>query len=170
MADAAPAGAANRLACPPMHFKDLDRGELIALIGGVLLGVSLFVHWFALGNSHATLASCKGPHTGCTGWQGLPIVRYVLLVAAAAPVILAYIILRGHALSWPRGELTAVTALTALDDHPVRGRTGQARPATRRDQPQPRLVPGPGGRDTHPHRFHLAHPGKRRGAKPPGVL
>jgi hypothetical protein len=97
-----------------MHFKDLDRGELIALIGGVLLGISLFMHWYALGNVHATLASCKGPHSGCTGWQGLPIVRYPLLVAAAAPVILAYIILRGHALSWPRGELTAVTALIAL--------------------------------------------------------
>ena len=97
-----------------MHFKDLDRGELIALIGGVLLGVSLFLHWFMLGNQHTTLAVCKGPNTGCTGWQGLPVVRYVLLVTAAAPVILAYIVVRGHALSWPRGELTAVTALTSL--------------------------------------------------------
>ena len=38
----------------------------------------------------------------------------MLLVAAVAPLILAYIIVRGHALSWPRGELTAVTALVAL--------------------------------------------------------
>jgi hypothetical protein len=29
-------------------------------------------------------------------------------------VILAWIIVRGHAVSWPRGELTAVTALAAL--------------------------------------------------------
>ena len=29
-------------------------------------------------------------------------------------MILAYIIVRGHALSWPRGELTAVVALVAL--------------------------------------------------------
>ena len=42
------------------------------------------------------------------------ILRFVLLVAAVAPVILAYIIVRGHALSWPRGELTAVIALVAL--------------------------------------------------------
>ena len=97
-----------------MHFEDLDRGELIALIGGALLGVSLFLHWFALGNANAMLASCRGPNTGCTGWQGLPVLRWVLLVAAAAPIILAYIILRGHALSWPRGELTAVTSLVAL--------------------------------------------------------
>ena len=97
-----------------MHFKDLDRGELIALIGGALLGVSLFLHWFALGNSNAVLATCKGPNSGCTGWQGMPIVRWPLLITAAAPIILAYIIVRGHALSWPRGELTAVTALMAL--------------------------------------------------------
>ena len=38
----------------------------------------------------------------------------MLLLAAIAPAILAYIIIRGHALSWPRGELTAVVALAAL--------------------------------------------------------
>jgi CDP-diglyceride synthetase len=41
-------------------------------------------------------------------------VRFLLLLAAVAPAILAWIILRGHALSWPRGELTAVIALAAL--------------------------------------------------------
>ena len=38
----------------------------------------------------------------------------LLLIAAVAPLILAWIIVRGHALSWPRGELTAVVALVAL--------------------------------------------------------
>jgi uncharacterized membrane protein len=42
------------------------------------------------------------------------VLRFLLLLAALAPAILAYIIVRGHALSWPRGELTAVTALAAL--------------------------------------------------------
>jgi hypothetical protein len=97
-----------------MHFEELDRGELIAVIGGILLGISLFLYWFGLGNAHATLSSCKGPHTGCTGWEALPVVRFLLLAAAVAPLILAWIIVRGHALSWPRGELTAVTALVAL--------------------------------------------------------
>ena len=41
-------------------------------------------------------------------------IKFLLLAAAVAPAILAYIIVRGHALSWPRGELTAVTALVAL--------------------------------------------------------
>jgi hypothetical protein len=97
-----------------MNVKALDRGELVAIAGGILLGVSLFLDWYSLGNRHAVLASCHGPRTTCTGWAALTILRFILLLAAVAPVILAYIIVRGHALSWPRGELTAVTALVAL--------------------------------------------------------
>ena len=40
--------------------------------------------------------------------------RILLLLAAIAPLVLAYIIARDHALSWPRGELTAVIAIAAL--------------------------------------------------------
>jgi hypothetical protein len=97
-----------------MDFKVLSRGELLAAIGGILLGISLFLNWYTLGNHNATLGSCRGPHTTCTGWAALSIVRYLLLLAAVAPAILDYILIRGHALSWPRGELTAVTALVAL--------------------------------------------------------
>jgi hypothetical protein len=93
-----------------MDFKQLDRGELIAVLGGVLLGISLFLSWYTLGNVHAVLNDCRGPNTSCSGWGSLTILRFLLLIAAVAPAILAYIIIRGHALSWPRGEVTAVTA------------------------------------------------------------
>ena len=97
-----------------MDFKALDRGEFLACIGGIALGVSLFVSWYSLGNANAVLNGCRGPNTTCTGWASLSFIRYLLLLAAVAPAILAYVIVRGHALSWPRGELTAVTALVAL--------------------------------------------------------
>ena len=97
-----------------MHFKDLSRGELVATVGGILLGISLFLSWYTLGNHNAVLGTCHGPHVNCTGWASLSAIRYLLLIAAVAPAILAYIIIRGHALSWPRGELTAVVALVAL--------------------------------------------------------
>jgi hypothetical protein len=97
-----------------MDFKQLDRGELIATVGGLVLGISLFLAWYSLGNSHAELNSCRGPHSSCTGWEALSVLRFLLLLAALAPAILTWIIVRGHALSWPRGELTAVTALAAL--------------------------------------------------------
>jgi hypothetical protein len=97
-----------------VDFKQLDRGELLAVVGGVLLGLSLFLKWYSLGDRFSVLNACKGPNSSCTGWGALSGLRYLLLLAAIAPLILAYIIVRGHALSWPRGELTAVTALAAL--------------------------------------------------------
>jgi hypothetical protein len=104
-----------------VDVKRIDRGELIAAAGGILLGISLFLPWFSLGNANAVLNSCHGPNSTCTGWESLTILRYLLLVAAVAPAILAWIIIRGHALSWPRGELTAVIALTALTFTVFRG-------------------------------------------------
>lgn len=97
-----------------MDFKKLDSGEMLAVVGGVLLGISVFLAWYSLGNRFAVLNSCRGPNTSCTAWSSLSVIRVLLLVTAVAPAILAWIIIRGHALSWPRGELTAVTALTAL--------------------------------------------------------
>lgn len=97
-----------------MDFKALDRGEFLAIIGGILLAASLFLSWYSLGNANAVLNGCHGPNSSCSGWSSLSLIRFVLLVAAVAPSILAYIVVRGHALSWPRGELTAVTALVAL--------------------------------------------------------
>jgi hypothetical protein len=97
-----------------VHPKSLRPGEIIAIIGGALLGISLFLDWYSLGNQNAILGPCHGPHSTCTGWSALTLWRFVFLLAAVAPIILAWIILRGHALSWPRGELTAVVALVAL--------------------------------------------------------
>lgn len=98
----------------PIDLSQLDRGEVIAVAGGALLAISVFLAWFTLGNAHASLNSCRGPHSSCTAWQAMTILRFLLLAAAVAPIILAWIIIRGHALSWPRGEMTAVVAIAAL--------------------------------------------------------
>jgi hypothetical protein len=97
-----------------MDISRLDRGELIAMVGGAVLALSIFLEWYTLGNANAILSSCRGPNGSCTGINSLGVLGYLLLLASIAPLILAYIIIRGHALSWPRGELTAVIALTAL--------------------------------------------------------
>ena len=47
-----------------MDFRRLDRGELIAVAGGILLGVSLFLAWYTLGNANAVLNDCQGPERG----------------------------------------------------------------------------------------------------------
>jgi hypothetical protein len=97
-----------------MDLKALNRGEIISMCGGILLAISIFLAWFSLGNEFARLNSCQGPHTSCSGWNGLSAFRYLFLLAAAAPVILAWVIARGHALAWPRGELTAVVAVITI--------------------------------------------------------
>jgi hypothetical protein len=97
-----------------MQLNQLNRGELIAIVGGILIGISLVLPWYTLGNSNAILNGCKGAGHSCTGWASLSVLRFLLVLAAVAPAVLAYVIIRGHALSWPRGELTAVIALAAL--------------------------------------------------------
>jgi hypothetical protein len=50
----------------------------------------------------------------CTGFETFPIMRWALILAALAPIILAYIIARGHKTSYPPGELTMIAGFTAL--------------------------------------------------------
>jgi hypothetical protein len=97
-----------------VDLKALNRGELISIAGGVLLAVSLFLAWYSLGNRFAQLNACHGPDSTCTGWQSLLVMRFLLLATAVAPLILAWIVVRGHALAWPRGEVTAVVGVVAL--------------------------------------------------------
>lgn len=97
-----------------MDVRALTRGELIAVVGGILLAISLFLAWYSLGNQYTQLNACHGPNQACTGWQSLTVMRYVLLAGGVAPVILAWVIIRGHALAWPRGELTAVVGVVAF--------------------------------------------------------
>jgi hypothetical protein len=104
-----------------MHFGNLRRGELIAIVGGAILGVAVFLAWYKLGNQFAHIDQNRGVGKHVPAWDALKIIRYMLLAAAVAPLILAYIIVRDHALSWPRGELTAVVAITALTIVLVRG-------------------------------------------------
>jgi hypothetical protein len=104
-----------------MHFRQLDRGELVAVLGGAILGVSVFLAWFTLGDKYTILGSCRGPNTSCSAWRSLMLIRYLLLIAAIAPAVLAWIVLRGHALSWPRGEMTAIIAIAALTFTVFRG-------------------------------------------------
>ena len=104
-----------------MDFTQLDRGELIAVLGGAILGLSVFLAWYTLGDQYTMLGNCRGPGSSCTAWNSLLILRFLLLIAAIAPAVLAWIILRGHALSWPRGEMTAIIAIAALTFTVFRG-------------------------------------------------
>jgi uncharacterized membrane protein len=87
--------------------------ELVAMAGGLLLGVAIFAPWYAAVSPLATIAGNRGIGE-YSGWEIHQILRWLLLLAAIAPFILAYIILRDHELTWARGELTAVVSIAAV--------------------------------------------------------
>jgi hypothetical protein len=90
----------------------LSRSEWIAVAGGLLLILAVFLPWY--GTSDNPNAVIDGGRGDFSAWQVHPILRWLLLAAALAPLILAWIVLREHELSWPRGEMTAVVGIAAL--------------------------------------------------------
>jgi hypothetical protein len=95
-----------------MDIGRVQRGERIAIYGGILLAVGLFLSWYHL-ELNGVAGGTRGP-ADLSGWEAHPTMRWFLLAAAVAPLILAWIIARDHALSWPRGQLTSVVAIAAF--------------------------------------------------------
>jgi hypothetical protein len=105
-----------------LDTRRLDRSEIVGMVAAAILVLSLFLPWFSLttdpdvvqrGNDEGSWV-CGVGEDSCSAWDTFPILRWLLLAAASAPFILAWIVIRGHALSWPRGELTAIVGLTAF--------------------------------------------------------
>jgi hypothetical protein len=96
-----------------MDFGRLGRGELVAAVGGLLLAACLFAPWYKTdpGNPNAQIDGARG---SLNGWEVHPLLRWLLLAAAIAPLILIWIVIRDHELSWARGEMTAVAAIAAF--------------------------------------------------------
>lgn len=98
-----------------MNLSKLDRGEVVAIVGGVLLAIGIFLAWYGTSSGPDVVDSNIDGRTGSlSAWQVHPILRWLLLAAAAAPLILAWIIVREHKLSWPRGQMTMVVAIAAF--------------------------------------------------------
>ena len=110
-----------------MDFSRLNTTRVI--VGGaasILLIVSLlFLPWYSVdldvpqrveGTNafNADSFICGTGEDSCTGWETFPILRWLLLLAALAPLILAWILVRGHKLSWAPGEMTMVAGFAAF--------------------------------------------------------
>jgi hypothetical protein len=96
-----------------MDVRRITFSEIIAAVGGVLLALSVFVKWYEARpeNANANINGMKGV---VSAWDAHAILRYVFLLAALAPIVLLYIVVRDHELSWPRGEMTAVIGIVAF--------------------------------------------------------
>jgi uncharacterized membrane protein YraQ (UPF0718 family) len=91
----------------------LTRYELIAVLGGVLLAGAIFAPWYDVVSRLASIDDYAGVGAH-SAWDVHSILRWILLVIAIAPFVLAYVIARDHQLSWARGELTSVLAIVAV--------------------------------------------------------
>jgi hypothetical protein len=96
-----------------VHFDKLQRGEIIACAGGFLLAIAVFLPWYSTDSGNAN-SVINNRHGDFSAWDAHTVSRFLFLLAAAAPFILAWIVVREHQLSWPRGELTAISGITSL--------------------------------------------------------
>ena len=96
-----------------MDVRRITISEILAAVGGALLAFSVFLPWYSTNpkNPNANIAQMKGD---IAAWDAHAILRYLLLAAALAPIVLLYIVIRDHELSWPRGEMTAVIGIIAF--------------------------------------------------------
>jgi hypothetical protein len=104
-----------------MELSRLDRNRTIAgAVASVALVVSiLFLPWYSLDTDVVRDQVeddwiCGIGDTSCTGFETFPILRWLLLLAALAPAILGYILIRGHKLSYPPGEMTMTAGIAAF--------------------------------------------------------
>jgi hypothetical protein len=96
-----------------VDFSKLKRGEVVAVVGGLLLIFGVFYKWYESVSDLAVIGGRTGQGT-YSAWDVHSLMRWLLIAAAVAPIILAYIIARDHQLSWPRGQLTSVVAIAAI--------------------------------------------------------
>jgi hypothetical protein len=118
---------------PGFDIMRIKPSELIGFAGVAILAFALFfLDWFSSSCPSAAAAKASQGPGGCnpnskigladgtiqygsfTGWETYTIVRWLLLAACIAPFILAYIIVRGHALSWRPGEVTMIVGMVAV--------------------------------------------------------
>jgi hypothetical protein len=105
-----------------MDFSRLDRNRvLLGGIGSIVVIISLlFLPWYSLshlaGNARASQDAwiCGSGDYSCTGFDTFPLMRWFLLAGALAPLILGWILVRGHKLSWAPGELTMVVGFIMI--------------------------------------------------------
>ncbi len=103
-----------------MELSNLDRNRTIAgaIAAMALIGSLFFLPWFELtdtaGARRAGRWVCGVDDFSCTGWETFGILRYLLILAALAPAILGYILIRGHKLSYPPGEMTMIAGFAAF--------------------------------------------------------
>lgn len=101
-----------------MDFSRLERTDAVGALSSLLLVVSLFLPWFSLGQvaqrEEGGYWVCGTGDTSCTGFETFPILRWLLIAAAVAPLILAYLIVTAERTAYPTGEFTMTVGFAVI--------------------------------------------------------
>ena len=94
----------------------LTPAEFGGMASALVLAGSLFLPWFGTSDNpnSAVESAGVGPGETATAWDTFGTLRYLLLAAAIAPFLLAWIVARGHKLAWAPGEVTMIVGITAF--------------------------------------------------------
>lgn len=108
-------GAESRRDGAYLDTSRLTPGEYLGMGAALLLFASLFLPWFTTSseNPNSRLAGASGGD-GVNAWQVFDTLDWLLVAACSAPFILAWIVARGHALTWKPGEVTMVVGIVAF--------------------------------------------------------
>ena len=96
-----------------MDLARLQRGEYIGFAGVGILLASLFLPWFET-NPDNTNARINGETGEFNAFDTYGSLDWLLVAACLAPFILAWIVVRGHKLTWRPGEITMIVGMTAF--------------------------------------------------------
>jgi hypothetical protein len=102
-----------------LDFSRLSRYELVGLLSSALLVISLFLPWYELGGSREIRVRndywvCGEGNFTCDAWQTFPLLRWLLVAAAVAPVLLAYFVLLAEKGKYPTGEFTMTVGFAVI--------------------------------------------------------
>jgi hypothetical protein len=104
-----------------VDFRRLGLGDIVAGAGGLLLFISMFLTWFSVEKGPGDRDVCGQGVESCSGFDTfhffttliIPGMDLLMVAAALAPWILIWIVVRGHELSWPPGEVTMISGAAA---------------------------------------------------------
>jgi len=96
-------------------YLDLSRlhpGEYIGMLAALVLAGSLFLPWFSTSDTNPN-STIDGQTGDLNAFDSYATLQWWMLAACSAPFILAWIIARGHKLTWRPGEVTMIVGITA---------------------------------------------------------
>ena len=92
--------------------------ELLGVVSSLVLLFSLFLEWFSLSDTPERIQQkawvCGEKVYSCSAWDTFPIARWLLVAAAAAPIILTYFVLTSQRGKYPTGEFTMTVGLAVI--------------------------------------------------------